>query len=96
MNQVHTDEMVLGTVSREAGLHERQPKACRAKLSPGGPPGSSPPRSDGSCGDQAGGLDCGNGDQRCSKELENNFRKPNDLTENRHSDSLKMSQPNIS
>jgi hypothetical protein len=55
MNQVHTDEMVLGTVSREAGLHERQPKACRAKLSTGGPPGSSPPRSDGSCGGQAGG-----------------------------------------
>jgi hypothetical protein len=31
-----------------------------------------------------------NGDQKCSKgELENNSRKPRDLTENRHNDSLK-------
>ncbi len=48
-------QMVLGTVRREAGPHERQPKALRTKLAQGAPSGLSPLRSDGSCDGQAGG-----------------------------------------
>jgi hypothetical protein len=35
-NQVHSGQMVLGTVSREAGPCERWPKALKTKLAQGG------------------------------------------------------------
>ncbi len=54
-NQVHLDQMILGTVEQEAGPRERLPKALKAKLTLGGPSGSSPLRSDGSDDGQAGG-----------------------------------------
>ncbi len=51
----HSDQMVLGTVRREAGPRERLPKAPKTKLAQVGPSGSSPLRSDGSCDCQGGG-----------------------------------------
>jgi hypothetical protein len=49
---VESDQMVLRKSGREAGPHERQPKATQ-----GGPSGSSPLRSDGSLDCQAGRPD---------------------------------------
>ncbi len=45
--QVHSDQMVLGTVRQEAGPRERQP-ALTTKLAQGRASGLSPLRSDGS------------------------------------------------
>jgi hypothetical protein len=41
-NQVHSDEIVLGTVRWENGPPERWPKVLNTKLAHGEPPGSSP------------------------------------------------------
>jgi hypothetical protein len=41
LNHVHTDQMVLRTVRREAGPCERQPKVLKTKLAQGGPSGLS-------------------------------------------------------
>jgi hypothetical protein len=54
-NRVHSDQMVLGTVRREAGPCERWPKKFKTKLAQGGPSGWSPLRSDHSCDGQVGG-----------------------------------------
>ncbi len=35
-DQVHTDQMVLGAVKREAGCHERRPKVLKTKLAQDG------------------------------------------------------------
>jgi hypothetical protein len=35
-NRVDSDQMVLGTIRREAGPHERRPKALKTKLAQGG------------------------------------------------------------
>ncbi len=53
-DRVHSDQMVLATVRREAGRHERQPKAVKTTLAQGGPSCSSPLGSGGSCGGKAG------------------------------------------
>ncbi len=42
LDGVHSDQMVLGTVRREAGHHERQPKVLKTELAQGGPSGLSP------------------------------------------------------
>ncbi len=54
-DQVHSDQMVLGTVRWEAVPCEKWPKALKIKVAQGGPSGSSPLRSDGSHDGQAGG-----------------------------------------
>ncbi len=46
-DRVPSDQMVLGTVRREAGPCESWPKALKTKLAQGGPSGLSPLRSDG-------------------------------------------------
>jgi hypothetical protein len=51
-----SDQTILRTVRREAGPHERFPKAFKTKLSQGGPSSSSQLRSDGSCDGQASGC----------------------------------------
>jgi hypothetical protein len=53
--QVHSDQMVLQTVMQEAGPQKRQPNGLKSMLTQGGPSGSSPLRSDGSCDYQTGG-----------------------------------------
>jgi hypothetical protein len=55
MDQVYSDQMVLGEVRQEAGPKERRPEELKTKLAQGGPSGTSPPRSNGSCDGQAGG-----------------------------------------
>jgi hypothetical protein len=35
-DQLHPDQMVLGTIGREAGHRERRPKALRTRLTQGG------------------------------------------------------------
>jgi hypothetical protein len=54
-DRVHSDQMVLGTVRREAGPCERRPKELKPKLGQGGPSVSTPLRSDSSCDGQVGG-----------------------------------------
>ncbi len=54
--QVQSDQMVFGTVRREAEPRKRWPGALKAKLTQGGPSGLSPLRSDGPPDGQAGGL----------------------------------------
>jgi hypothetical protein len=54
-DRVHSDQLVLGTDKREVGPQRRRPKPLKAKLTQGGPSGSSPLRSDGSHDGQAGG-----------------------------------------
>jgi hypothetical protein len=54
-DRVYSDQMVLGTVRRETGPQKSQTKALKSKLAQGGPSGSSPLRSDGSCDGQAEG-----------------------------------------
>jgi hypothetical protein len=61
LDRVHSDQMILGIVQRER-LDQRWPKAT-----PGGPSGSSPLRSDGSCDGQVGRLDCLSGGQKTLK-----------------------------
>ncbi len=53
--KIHSDHMVLRIVRWEAGLHERWPKALKAKLAQGEQSGSNPLRSDGSHDGQVGG-----------------------------------------
>jgi hypothetical protein len=52
-NQVHSDQMVLGTVRQEAGPRKRRPKALKSKLTQGGRSGSSPLKSEASHDGQA-------------------------------------------
>jgi hypothetical protein len=54
-NPVHSNQMVLRTVRREAGSQERLPKALKTEPNQGGSSGSSPHRLDGSCDGQVGG-----------------------------------------
>jgi hypothetical protein len=55
-NEKNSDQMVLGTVRREAGPHEREPNALKTNLTQGGSSGSRPVRPNGSPNGQAGGL----------------------------------------
>ncbi len=56
-NQVHSGQMVLGTVRLEAGLLRGSgQKILKAELAQGGPSGLSPFRLDGLVKGQAGGL----------------------------------------
>jgi hypothetical protein len=54
-DRVQSDQMGLGTVSREAGPHVRRPKALKTKLAQGWPEDSSSLRSNGSCDSRARG-----------------------------------------
>ncbi len=54
-NQVHSDQMVLGTIGCEAGPREGWPKALKTKLAQWGTSASSLLRLDGSCDGQAKG-----------------------------------------
>ncbi len=54
-DRVHSDQMDLRTVRREAGPQKRQPKVLEVKPTQGGPSGSSPLRSDASHASQVGG-----------------------------------------
>ncbi len=53
-DQVFSDQMVLGTILREAGPQKRWPKPLKAELTEWGPSGSSPLITDCSCDGQAG------------------------------------------
>jgi hypothetical protein len=55
LDQVHSDQMVLGKVRQEAGPSEKPPKTLKPKLAQGGPSGLSPLRSYGSHDHQSGG-----------------------------------------
>jgi hypothetical protein len=67
--------MVLGTVRWEAGPQQRRPNTLKAKLTQGGPLGSSPLRSDGS--QEAGHPEIRS--KTLKGGLENNSRIPRDL-----------------
>jgi hypothetical protein len=84
--------MALGTVRWEDGPFERQPKALKTKLAQGGPLGLS--HSDQPvlvmARREAGPYE--RPPKTLKGELEKNSRKPRNLTENRHSDSLEKGQ----
>jgi hypothetical protein len=88
--------MVLRTVRREAGLHERKLKALKTKLTQLGISGSRPIRSIGSRDGQTGGWALLMVPKALKEESGNNSRKPRDLAKNWHSDSLKKSQLTLS
>jgi hypothetical protein len=91
-DQIHSDQMTLTTVRREAGLRKWWPKAHKNKAKfKGRPSDSSPLRSDASCDGHAGGWTALMVVKGNKGELENNRGKPRDLLKNRHSDSLKKS-----
>jgi hypothetical protein len=89
LDLVHSDQMFLVTVRQEAGPCERPPKALKTKLAQGGH--QAQVHSDQMVLVMAR-REAGPRERRpkmLKGELENNSRKPRELTENKHSHSLK-------
>jgi hypothetical protein len=82
-NRVHSDQIVLRVVRQEAGSHKRSQKVLKTKLTHGESSGLGPLKSEGSAGPYERQL------KTLKGKLEDNSRKPRDLTQNRHSESLK-------
>jgi hypothetical protein len=95
-DQVHSDQMVLWTVKREAGPYETQSKEFKTRLAQVGPSESSQLKSNGSLMARWEAGPCERWSKTPKRELENNSRKPRDLAENLHSNSLQNVQLTLS